>query len=59
MTAWSKIWRCASRQGAGGHYLTGARTDINDAVHSYGGVVMHDIINNKFARKAIEKELTA
>ncbi|MDE2594933.1 MAG: nitronate monooxygenase [Burkholderiales bacterium] len=33
----------------------GARTDINDAVHSYGGVVMHDIINNKFARKAIEK----
>ena len=42
-------------QGAGGHYLTGARADINDAVHSYGGVVMHDIINNKFARKAIEK----
>ena len=33
----------------------GARTDINDAVHSYGGVVMHDIINNKFARKAVEK----
>jgi nitronate monooxygenase len=33
----------------------GARTDVNDAVHSYGGVVLHDIINNKFARKAIEK----
>ena len=33
----------------------GARTDINDAAHSYGGVVMHDIINNKFAHKAIEK----
>ncbi len=33
----------------------GARTDVNDAVHSYGGVVMHDIINNKFAQKAIEK----
>ena len=33
----------------------GARTDINDAVHSWGGVVLHDIINNKFARKAIEK----
>ncbi len=33
----------------------GARTDVNDAVHSYGGVVMHDIINNAFARKAIEK----
>ena len=33
----------------------GARTDLNDAVHSWGGVVMHDIINNTFARKAIEK----
>jgi nitronate monooxygenase len=33
----------------------GAREDVNAAVHSYGGVVMHDIINNRFARKAIEK----
>ena len=33
----------------------GARTDINDAVHAWGGVVLHDIINNFFARKAIEK----
>lgn len=33
----------------------GAREDINAAAHSYGGVVMHDVINNKFARKAIEK----
>ncbi|MBE7940602.1 MULTISPECIES: nitronate monooxygenase family protein [Ramlibacter] len=33
----------------------GARTDVNDAVHAYGGVVLHDIINNAFARKAIEK----
>ena len=33
----------------------GARTDINDAVHSWGGVVLHDIINNFFAKKAIEK----
>jgi nitronate monooxygenase len=33
----------------------GARTDVNDAIHSYGGIVMHDIINNFFARKAIEK----
>ncbi|AMO21863.1 nitronate monooxygenase family protein [Ramlibacter solisilvae] len=33
----------------------GARTDVNEAIHSYGGVVMHDIINNTFARKAIEK----
>ena len=33
----------------------GARTDVNDAVHSYGGIVLHDIINDRFARKAIEK----
>lgn len=33
----------------------GARADINAAAHSYGGVVMHDVINNAFARKAIEK----
>jgi nitronate monooxygenase len=33
----------------------GARTDVNDAIHSYGGIVLHDIINNFFARKAIEK----
>ena len=38
-------------------YITslGAREDINAAAHSYGGVVLHDIINNKHARKAIEK----
>ncbi|MBW8465202.1 nitronate monooxygenase family protein [Acidovorax sp.] len=33
----------------------GAREDVNQAVHAWGGVVLHDIINNKFARKAIEK----
>lgn len=33
----------------------GARPEINDAVHSYGGIVLHDVINNDFARKAIEK----
>jgi len=33
----------------------GARTDVNDAVHSYGGVVLHDVINDAFARKAVEK----
>lgn len=33
----------------------GAREDINQAVHAWGGVVLHDIINNKFAHKAIEK----
>jgi nitronate monooxygenase len=33
----------------------GARSDVNDAVHSYGGMVLHDVINQRFAHKAIEK----
>ena len=33
----------------------GAREDVNQAVHAWGGIVLHDVINNKFARKAIEK----
>ncbi|MEM8748711.1 MAG: nitronate monooxygenase family protein [Pseudomonadota bacterium] len=33
----------------------GARPELNDAIHSYGGIVLHDIINNRFANKAIEK----
>ncbi len=33
----------------------GAREDINAAAHSYGGVVLHDVINNKHAHKAVEK----
>ena len=33
----------------------GARVDINEAVHGWGGIVLHDIINNAFAKKAIEK----
>ncbi|EPL04744.1 nitronate monooxygenase family protein [Pseudomonas sp. CF161] len=33
----------------------GARPEINQAVHSYGGIVLHDVINNKFAHKAIDK----
>jgi len=33
----------------------GARREVNDAVHAYGGVTLHDVINNSFARKAIEK----
>jgi nitronate monooxygenase len=32
-----------------------AREEINTAAHSYGGIVLHDIINNAFAKKAIEK----
>ena len=33
----------------------GAREDVNQGVHSWGGVVLHDVINNVFAHKAIEK----
>jgi len=33
----------------------GAKEMVNDAVHSYGGITLHDIINNRFAKKAIEK----
>jgi len=33
----------------------GARAEVTQAAHSYGGVVLHDVINNNFARKAIEK----
>ena len=33
----------------------GARPDVNQAVHAWGGLVLHDVINNTFARKAIEK----
>ena len=33
----------------------GARPELNEAIHSYGGIVLHDIINNRFAHKAIEK----
>src|SRR6201995_5219118 len=33
----------------------GAREDLNQAVHGYGGVIMHDVINDRFAHKAIEK----
>jgi len=33
----------------------GARPEVYQAVHSYGGIVLHDVINNSFARKAIEK----
>ncbi len=33
----------------------GARTEINDAVHAWGGIVLHDVIDNAFAHKAIDK----
>lgn len=33
----------------------GARSDVNDAAHGWGGIVLHDVINDRFARKAVEK----
>ncbi len=33
----------------------GAREELNQAVHSWGGITLHDVINNRFAHKAIEK----
>lgn len=33
----------------------GARPEINEAVHSYGGIVLHDVINNEFAHKAVDR----
>jgi len=33
----------------------GANEDVNKAVHSYGGIILHDVINNRFAKKAISK----
>ncbi|KAA0913022.1 NAD(P)H-dependent flavin oxidoreductase [Aquicoccus porphyridii] len=33
----------------------GARVEVNEAAHSCGGITLHDIINNRFAKKAIEK----
>jgi nitronate monooxygenase len=33
----------------------GANVEVNEAAHSYGGIVLHDVINQRFARKAIEK----
>ena len=33
----------------------GANPEMNAEIHSWGGVILHDVINDKFARKAIEK----
>ncbi|MFI7524072.1 NAD(P)H-dependent flavin oxidoreductase [Nocardia salmonicida] len=33
----------------------GARADVNDRIHAYGGIVLHDVVTDRFARKAIEK----
>ena len=37
------------------HVLVGARTDVNDAIHSYGGIVLHDIITTRLRARRIEK----
>jgi nitronate monooxygenase len=42
-------------QGACHHHILGCADGREHAIHSYGGVVLHDIINNFFAKKAIEK----
>jgi nitronate monooxygenase len=36
----------------------GAREDLNQAVQAWGGITLHDVINDRFARKAIEKGAT-
>jgi nitronate monooxygenase len=36
----------------------GAREDVNQAIGAYGGITLHDVIHNRFARKAIEKGAT-
>jgi nitronate monooxygenase len=33
----------------------GARIELNEAVHSWGGITLHDVIDDRFARKAVEK----
>ena len=33
----------------------GARVELNEAMHSVGGITLHDVINNRFAKKAVEK----
>ena len=33
----------------------GAREDLNNAVHQWGGITLHDVIDDRFARKAVEK----
>ncbi len=33
----------------------GARVELNEAVHGWGGITLHDVIDDRFARKAVEK----
>jgi nitronate monooxygenase len=33
----------------------GARVELNEAVHAWGGITLHDVIDDRFARKAVDK----
>ncbi|GAA0665397.1 nitronate monooxygenase [Sphingomonas insulae] len=46
---------CAKRQVPIVITSLGAREDLNTAVHGWGGITLHDVIDDRFARKAIEK----
>src|ERR1700716_3850218 len=46
---------CGNHQGPGSLTSLGAREGLNKASHGWGGIVFHDVINQKFAHKAIEK----
>ena len=41
--------------GADCHHLAGRAVELNEAVHAWGGITLHDVIDDRFARKAIEK----
>ena len=46
---------CASRKVPIVITSLGARVELNEAVHSWGGITLHDVIDDRFARKAVEK----
>src|SRR5699024_11317864 len=53
--AWARLAAVSRRDAPIAIPPLGAREEVNEAVHSYGGIVLHDVINNRFAHKAIEK----
>ena len=55
MTGWTRDLGCAPNYKVPSSSPAWARTDVNQAVHGWGGVVLHDIINNAFAQKAEER----
>ena len=46
---------CASRKVPIVITSLGARVELNEAVHAWGGITLHDVIDDRFARKAVEK----